>query len=579
MPSPPACLLGLHVGVDAGAALLLDGRLVAAANEERFTRTKFQWGFPGRSVEAVLRAAGIPGREVERVVLAGTAWSPPSDVNTYAITPGGFMEGALRALGHLGLQRGLLGSRPGVATYRGAFGAARRVELVRLRRRLADLGVVAPLVRVDHHAAHAASAAYTCGWDRALVLTADQMGDGCSATVWRLEADRLTPVLRVPVFHSIGILYFYVTLVLGFQPGREGKVMGLAARGDPSTTLPIFREYVDFDDASGGFVNRARGLVADYDGLASRLAGFTREDVCAGVQAHFEACFVAFARHHAARTGLDRLALAGGVFSNVRINGVLRETPGIAATWIFPHMGDGGLAAGAALLEARPAGADALPSLFLGPVPDPGDALEVGGFHVLEGPAGESAAVDILASGGVVGRFDGRMEYGPRALGNRSVLCSASDPAANDRLNRMLHRSEFMPFAPTVLEEVAPAILEGWHPDHASSRHMTTTYRVTPLGRSIAPAVVHVDGTARPQVLRAADNPGYHGLLSAYRARIGSGVVLNTSMNLHEEPIVCRPADAVRLFVEAGLDGLLLEGRLLTRDPVASEHGTARRYG
>jgi carbamoyltransferase len=148
------------------------------------------------------------------------------------------------------------------------------------------------------------------------------------------------------------------------------------------------------------------------------------------------------------------------------------------------------------------------------------------------------------------------------------VLCAADDPAADDRLNRMLRRSEFMPFAPTVLEDDAPAILEGWAPDHASSRHMTTTYHVTPAGRAIAPAVVHVDGTARPQVLRAEDNPRYHALLGAYKARTGSGVVLNTSMNVHEEPIVCRPEEALHLFVNAGLDGLLLEGRLVTRRPV-----------
>ncbi|MBN1335810.1 MAG: hypothetical protein JXB39_07595 [Deltaproteobacteria bacterium] len=562
MPGSSSCILGLHVGVDAGAALLAEDRIVAAANEERFSRTKFQWGFPGRSVEAVLRTAGIDGREVSRVVLAGTAHSPPSDINTYAITPGGPMEAALRVLGRLGLQRGLLGSRPGLAVYRAAFGAARRVEIGSLRRRLADLGVRAPLVRVDHHAAHAASAAYTCGWDRALVLTADQMGDGSSATIWRKEGSTLDPVLRVPVFHSLGILYFYVTLLLGFQPGREGKVMGLAARGNAAATGAIFRQFVDFDARTGGFVNHARGLVADYDALAAQLRPFSREDVCAGVQAHFEACVSALVRHHVERTGLDRLAVAGGVFSNVRMNGVLRTVPGIAGTWVFPHMGDGGLAAGAALHAAHPQAADALPSLFLGPASPPEEITL--GSGVREGPEAEAEAVRLLAEGRIVGRFEGRMEYGPRALGNRSVLCAADDPAANDRLNRMLRRSEFMPFAPTVLEEDAPAILEGWRPDHASSRHMTTTYRVTLAGRALAPAVVHVDGTARPQVLRAEDNPGYHRLLCAFKARTGSGVLLNTSMNVHEEPIVFQASDALRLLGETGLDGLLLEGRWVT---------------
>lgn len=564
-------VLGVSLGVCSGAALVDDGRLVAAVNEERLNRRKFWMGFPRASIAQCLALAPGP---VDLVAFGSTTHSPPTDVNTYRIEQLSPMERLLGVLGDLGLQRPLLGTRAGVGLYRALAGGLLTLQRPALRRGLAACGVTAPVTFLDHHACHAASAALTCGYDDALVITADQMGDGLCASVSVLEGRRLRPVREALVFHSLGIFYGYVTLMMGFRIGREGKVMGLAAHGDPRKTLPVFRKYAGFSPRSGIIENRQRGFISDYRRLCADLAPFSREDVAAGIQAHFEESLTALARYWLARTGKRRLCVAGGIFANVKVNQCLREMPEVDDVYVFANMGDGGLGAGAALLahaRRNPDGpATPLSTLYLGPAASRAEVIEAleatPGIRFHEAPDPEQEAADLLAEGKVVAWFAGRMEYGPRALGHRSILSTARDASINRWLNDKLRRTEFMPFAPTLLDEDAPLLLEGWAPHHIDARHMTSAYRATPLCRQIAPAVVHVDGTARPQVLRAQDDAGYHRLLSAYKRRTGHGIVLNTSFNMHEEPIVCTPRDALRGFLAAGLDALFIDGFRVERD-------------
>lgn len=561
-------VLGISLGVDSGVALVDGGRLRCALNEERLSRRKFHMGFPRLALGELLRITGVAPSSIDRVVFASTCYSQPVDVNHYCIDRPTLVERVLEGMGNLGLQRLALGTSTGIALYKALGAGLMHAALPAVRRELRHLGLVAPVSFVDHHTCHASAAAFTSGWDDCLVITADQMGDGLCSAVFVKDGPSLRAERKVLVFHSLGMFYTYVTLMLGFKIGREGKIMGLAAHGDPSKTLPVFRRYVGFSARQGYIENRARGFISDYARLRRDLAPFSREDIAAGVQAHFEESLGAFARHYVERTGRRRLALAGGVFANVRVNQTLREMEGVEGTYVFPHMGDGGLAAGAALHTAcrfhETAGGEPMPTLYTGPSAAREDVVADLRlfpdlcFREVDDPDGEAAA--LLARGRVVARFSGRMEYGPRALGNRSILCSAADASVNQWLNTRLGRTEFMPFAPTILEEDARDLLQGWDASQADSFHMTTAYDTTPLCREVAPAVVHVDGTARPQVLRAADNPSYHALIREYKRRTGLGIILNTSFNMHEEPIVCTPRDALRAFAASRLDALLLEG-------------------
>lgn len=565
--SSRGAVLGLVDGIsDAGAALFVDGELVAAVNEERLSRVKLQGGFPARSVDEVLRIGGVEPRAVELVTVGGMA-TPSAVTRVFR-----------------GLQR-RLGPCAGIAFDRPRSPLLKLADLVRyrlkittnrpdsplgrietnaaralLRRALGDGLAGAPVAFAEHHEAHAATAFFGSGFDSALVLTADSLGDGCSLTVSRGEGRRLARLFAASPFVSFGTFFALVTRWLGFRPSRhEGKVAALAASGD-AEAVPV------------PFPLRYEGGRLTYEGewglrafcWLDRLSGCSREDVAAWLQRGLTVGVTAIARDWLRRTGLRRLAVAGGVFANVALNLSLLELPEVERLYVYPHMGDGGLAVGSALAVLRPEGFR-MPRLYLGPEyeADSLAAALAGVPHFRpERPAEEVAR--LLAEGRVVARFTGRMEYGPRALGHRSVLAPA-DPGITAELNRRLNRSEFMPFAPAVLSDGAHQRLAdlGRAPDCA--RHMTAAFRAKPALLREAPGAVHVDGTARAQVVRRSDEPELHAILAAYARRTGRRAVINTSFNRHEEPIVCRPEEAVRTFGDGGIDALLLGPFLAVR--------------
>jgi len=329
--SAPA--LGISDSIDAGACLVADGRIVAAVSEERLSRRKFHTGLPVRAMSEVLRIAGVAR------LLSGT-----------------------------GLLKWMLSSRSGIALYRAAFAGLLKPRLARIRRHLREIGVTAPLTTVDHHRAHAASAAFTSGWDDCLVVSLDASGDGYCTLVSEKRGGALTDRERIGAFHSLGIFYLYVTMMLGHKPGREGKITGLAAHGDTERTLDIFRRYVGYDAERETIRNLRSGYACDYADLKRDLEGFAKEDVAAGVQRHFEECITRYVLRHVKETGLGRVALAGGVFANVRVNQCIRELPEVEDIYVFPHMGDGGGAPGSALdLTHNPAGEGNLENVYLGP--------------------------------------------------------------------------------------------------------------------------------------------------------------------------------------------------------------------
>jgi carbamoyltransferase len=455
-------------------------------------------------------------------------------------------------------------------------------------------GVDAPVDFYDHHYCHATSAYYTSGFDRALVVTLDGGGDGRSGSVWVGDGGRLREIGSVDSFNSLGNFYSYVTELCGFRAERhEGKITGLAAYGEPAYA-EILRGFVRYRDPGDIRYTVPMYHLSALKLLADRLpAGFDHATLAASVQTVLEEIGTAFVRYWLRRTGLRDLVVAGGVFANVKLNQRVHEMEEVDRFFVHPAMDDSGLSVGSALASLAAHGkADPrtlcteLPGVYLGPEYDD-DAIGAAlGEYGLRGTA-ESAIheriADLLAAGAVVARFHGRMEYGPRALGHRSILYQTTEPSVNDWLNQRLKRTEFMPFAPATLSEFADRCYHGVAGAESTARFMTITFPCTDEMRRMSPGVVHVDGTARPQLLDAVTAPDLTRIVSAYHRRTGIPSVVNTSFNMHEEPIVCTPQDAIRAFLEGGLDYLAIGNWLVRgsdgRRAATGQDGRRRRDG
>jgi carbamoyltransferase len=568
--------LGISDSHDAGVAIVRDGTVLAAINEERLNRIKMFAGVPLRSLEQIWRVAGVEPRQVTGVGVAGivSAGAPPinndfTDDNGRAAVAQVAVEMVDRLPGGGALIRNPLVQ----AVYRQATRPVQRARVRRLTQLMRAVGVSAPVSIHHHHDCHLASAYYTSGFDRALVVSNDGFGDTECSRVAVAADGKLTVVARNGFVDSLGVYYNYVTLYCGFPKSHHaGKTTGLAAFGDPARTAPVFQSLIPWDERRGMYINRGRLFRNCIRDVHRRLDGASREDAAAGIQQHCEQVLASMVRHWTGRTGERNLVLVGGVHANVKANQRIAAVAGVDRVSVFPNMGDGGLALGAAFLARRGGfrATERLAHAYLGggyPDAEIEEALRAARLPFSR-PAGLATEVARhLAERRLVARFDGRMEYGPRALGNRSILYSAVDPSVNAWLNRQLKRTEFMPFAPVLRIEDAPAFLDGFDAKTAHpAEFMTITYDVTERCKREAPAVVHVDGTARPQVLRRDVNPGYYDILAEYQRLTGLSVLVNTSFNMHEEPIVCTPQDAVNAFLASNLDVLVAGPFLVTND-------------
>jgi carbamoyltransferase len=572
-------ILGITDGVSCGAALAEDGRLLAAVNEEALSRLKMAEGFPRGSIAEVMRIAGVAPRDIDLVCAAAVNAYWTDDVRPF----GGWLEGDDKAIrnsvqavaGRLGP---LIDTVPGLEalyykTRTPIFAQRRRA----IRRILAkELGIAAEVEFIDHHLAHATSAYFTSGFDDALVVTMDGGGDGCSATVHDVRGGQFERLSTISAFNSLGNYYAYVTRICGFKAQKhEGKITGLAAYGEPRF-LDLLDSFITLEDGQLKNVGHVvfRGAVR---ALSERLpADWSREDLAASIQRHSERLATGYVGHHLRPDRPRNVALAGGLFANVRINQKVKELPGVDRVFVHPGMTDAGLAVGAALARcmrdrANPAPwpREPLPSVYLGAQFSAAEIERELDAHDLRYTRPDdiaTAIAQLLAEGHVVARFDGRMEYGPRALGNRSILYQPSDRSVNDWLNSALRRTEFMPFAPATLDEYAESSYREIEGGRETARFMTITFDCNESMRRTCAGTVHVDGTARPQLVRPTDNPGFHAIIEAFRRLTGVPSVINTSFNMHEEPIVYSPADAIRAFRLGHLDYLAI-GDFLVRSP------------
>lgn len=556
--------LGISCNHDAGVAVIDGNRIVFAANEERYTRKKFDWGFP---VNALREAIGFcNSTKFDCLTFDGRMQTPhPTRANLV------FSEKKLasRLAENDVIANMFFGSSAGVQfsryLMRGLTAPSRRFY----KSSVSALGVSAKIRYAEHHQAHAASSSLLFGGSDGLAVTIDAFGEGICAGIWRLHDGVPHQVSSVPGFHSVGMLYLYITHLLGFKAGQEGKVTGLAAHGQGEKVSEILLRRINYHPQKQKFTNIDLGYGSTaITRLRRDLEGIERADIAAGVQKTLETLVLRYIEDALVEYGprTPSLYLAGGVFANVSLNRRIAEELRVRDVAVAPNMGDGGLALGAALLNHNER--VEFSDLYLGgDVENSIDAVPIDLWTQLNEiySANLSASVaERLAAGQIVAVARGRMEYGPRALGNRTILAPATASEINESLNKRLRRTDFMPFAPVVRDVDADQYFRLTQPRWAYE-NMTVTCAVREIARRDVPAIVHVDGTARPQVLERKRNPFMYEVLSRYHELTGLGVLVNTSFNIHEEPIVRDAVTSIRSFLTSNLDALVLGNRLFER--------------
>jgi carbamoyltransferase len=570
---------------NASAAIVCEGRLIAAVEEERFNRVKYAAGFPAQAIRYCLKEAGLTLAEIDHVAVPRDPYARLATKLFYAARMPSFARERVKVL----------------AKFTGIPEALAQVFEADPKK------LKAKFHRVEHHQAHLASSFFVSPFERAALLSADGLGDFAS-TMWGTgSGSRMNIDGAVAFPHSLGLFYSGVTQYLGFPKfGDEYKVMGLAAYGEPEQ-MEAFREIVQFDAHSNGngfrlglnyFTHHRTGPEmswAEADKTPTLGKMFSEEmpkrlgaarapeeglkqrhhNLAASLQARLEEVYLGMLKKLAERTGLKAVCLAGGVAFNCVANGKIFDATPFEKVYVHPAAGDAGLAVGAAYYVwhqklGKPR-SFVMDHAYWGPGYSRGEirraidsnGIAQKGFRVTEMAEAELVrrTAAIIADGKILGWFQGRCEWGPRALGNRSIVADPRRPEMKEILNRRIkHRESFRPFAPSILAEATGEYFEKAHP----SPFMTLAYAVRTEKRGAIPAPTHVDGTGRLQTVTREANPWYHALISAFRDLTGVPVVLNTSFN-DNEPIVCRPEEAIDCFLRTQMDALVLGNFLITK--------------
>jgi carbamoyltransferase len=584
---------------DSAACLLRDGDIFAAAQEERFTRKKHYAGFPALSVQYVLREAGITLADLRYIVFYDKPLLKFERIlETYlTFAPKGL--GSFVTAMPVWLKQKLFLKSLLLNELRAIAGTGKRASLP-------------PILFSEHHEAHAASAFYPSPFDKAAVLCMDGVGEWATTSAWLGEGNGITPLWEIPFPHSLGLLYSAFTYHTGFKVNSgEYKVMGLAPYGEPKYVKAIYEHLIDVKPdgtfrLNMEYFNYCTGLTMTNGKFDALFGGSPRKpesrltqremDLARSIQEVTEEVMVRLARTLRKEVLSENLCLAGGVALNCVGNGKILREQIFKDVWVQPASGDAGGAVGAAMaawhqLEGKPrrphVSGDAMRGSFLGPSFSNEEieafltAQAIPHTRLEDRPLLDRTAEE-LAAGKVIGWFQGRMEFGPRALGGRSILGDARNSTMQSVMNlKIKFRESFRPFAPSVLRErlsdyfeletdspymllVAPVQERRRKP---ISREHEELWGIDLLNvpRSDIPAVTHLDYSARIQTVHEETNPRYHALLKAFEAKTGCGVLVNTSFNVRGEPIVCTPADAYRCFMRTEMDFLVLENFLLDK--------------
>lgn len=554
-------ILGISGGVghDSAACIVIDGQVQAMAEEERFTRVKRAPGqAPVFSTLYCLREAGIDLHDVDAIAIA---WNPQLDPEYFAV------QDVLRPLRE-----------------HKAFSGQK----------------FPPVVPIDHHHAHAASSFFPSGLSEATVLVVDGQGERVSTTIAHARGREINVLRSFGINESIGYFYGAVSSYIGLGSQSPGKTMGLAPYGQPRYSFPqiqltddgysmgihepvntpsvqwrsdIYRQWhTIFADRLGPPASQELLLDLSRSALKPQVELNQRlQDIAASAQHSIEQILLHLTRLAVEATGCRDLVLAGGVALNCTANGLLSRSEYIDHLYIFPAAHDAGGALGAALAVAvqhhEPL-CGKINHAYWGPAFDDSciaSVLQTAGLPATEHDDIGTATAKLIRQGAVVGWFQGRMEVGPRALGHRSIVADPTKTAIRDRVNQIKNREQWRPFAPSLLLEEAPRVLEQPGP----SPFMLQAFSVRPEIQPLLAGITHVDGSARPQTVTDASGPEYCDLLTAMREEIGIAAVLNTSFNDDSEPIICTPYDAIRTFISTPLDALAI-GRFLVVKPTFS---------
>jgi len=544
---------------DSSACIIRDGELLFAVAEERLTRVKHDGRFPALAIKACVNHAHIRPDELDFVCFG---WSAPR--MTYFHDLADFARGRhpISYVNVLNSTRNFLSmwhQRGGQRRFTQHFGPTK-----------------ARMLFVDHHLSHAISAYAYSGLNEAAVVVVDGRGAWEATSIWHGRAGRVQHIVTIPWPNSLGLFYAAFTGYLGFQPYcDEWKVMGLAPYGHAGVNLGEFitLDHGFYDVDARRLIGRSSRLGS---GIADRLGpsrpteseiGDRHKDVAFAVQDVCEEAMLAVAELAVRRTTCRNLCLAGGVALNSKANGRILASGLVNQLFVQPAASDDGVALGAALapyLESdRCLPLKAMRQIYLGPSYDDEQVEQVLRTYKLRYTRPDDVAsttAELLADGKIIGWFQGRMEFGPRALGSRSILADPRDPEMNTRVNNAVKfREWWRPFAPSLLAETADDYLE----TATDSPFMILTSQVKPDKRAVIPAVTHVDGSARPHTVEQGMNPLYWRVIKEFGQRTGVPVIMNTSFNLRGEPIVASPTDAVRTFFSSGMDALVIGSYLV----------------
>lgn len=569
-------ILGLHFGHGAGAAIISNGRIIADISEERLNRIKHSSDLPLHSIRYCLKTAGVSINEIDEIAVAGLAVGNQIElifgqrINPPERPPESLKENIYYA--GKKIVRGLLfGNRPETTSrtpldYREFF-----------------LDHLPKVTFVEHHLAHAAGAYFFSNDNKKMIIaTIDGSGDSKSSCIWKGDNGKIYPLVKHDYQSSIGWFYSNVTEAIGWWHGDgEGKTMGLAPYGDFNKCKGVLDGfYPEFEE--GELVKpknfpetnefKMMGAIHwhsnDAVAIAELADKFGKENIAAEAQRVLEEQVIKFVLPWLEKEETKVLATSGGVFLNVKLNQRIWESGKVLHHYPYPNPGDAGLPLGAALYVASLNGSLNFPiedHLYWGPEyknEETEEILRERGLEYRKSKDVSAEAASFLSEDKIVGWFQGRMESGPRALGNRSILMSPKKAENKDIINaRVKFREAFRPFCPSLIDEAKNKYLV----KARDERFMVTSFDCKNERRKELPAVVHVDGTLRPQTVRKNDNPRYWKLISEFGKLTGTPVVLNTSMNIRGEPIVCSPREAIRCFFDSGIDVLVLGDFILEK--------------
>ena len=550
-------ILGISSGGESGASLFKDDTLLYASNEERFSRIKLDTSFPKASIDWCLKSANISVNDISLITYGFSSGCETEEAK-------GELLSTLCSLDNSKEEAQIIQNRVEVET---------QIDKEKYQEFLNDISDyfpsnTIPIYRVNHHVSHIACAYMASGMKEALVITADGRGDYRSLSIVHASQKGIKELYHAPSWYSFGYFYGRMTKLCGFTPNRhEGKVTGLAAHGQVDNALEFVKKmiYVKEGKVISNLGQYYRPFFTNYsDTLIQEAEEFSSEDLAAATQYYLESMFIELVNYYCKKSNLYTIALAGGVFSNISLNQAIYETSQHVDIFVYPNMGDAGICVGSTyawLWQHKMMESKKITSMYLGYEIKASKITEVSkqmNCSIQEPSDIYESAINLLTQNLTLAIAQDRAEFGPRALGNRSILASPQNMNILQKINLQLGRDSFMPLAPMIPIELASEFIEFKNErSYDKGYFMTMTYKAKKRLKQLAPAVVHVDNSVRPQFITKESNPFIHTLLMRWYQQTGCPALINTSFNAHEEPIVNNEIDAISALKKGVVDSLI----------------------